>query len=391
MSKKLIYALGLESDAPVVAPAGEIDFGESDNLISEGGGLTEAGSDAIQTVATLESLNTIIDNSPEDQINETTAAIVDAVIQDINGRYEMAKETRLAVESYKARGAKAYRQIAKEDISSKLAGFKKGIETIIEKIIELIQKFWQWLTMNHKRVKASLVEAASAVKGADGEQAIAFQTNFRALLTGEKLTTEGIDETANAIHDLCEASQNFITTSFGVAGKHAYAHNRIVDEVKKSFSDYVTSNANEYLFYSNIGGRKFMLALNPELKDSAPEISQQVFETSLVAVEERNESPEEITLVKAEVVKMLQAATAVVDISEKEFDKINRIQAALRRNKQIGTGDDGITMPVNVVAAYNKCIVHFIDGVFTQALRHGNAVAALAKAYAKQGKNTTEA
>lgn len=381
---KLFRALGLESDAFVV-PEGEVAFSESDSLISEGNGLAEANDEANQTVATLESLNTILENSPEDQINETTAQIIDTVMGDITGRYEMVKESHLAVESFRARGAASYHRIAKEDISDKLAGFKKGLDTIIEKIIELIQKFWQWLTMNHKRVKASLEAAKKAVASADGEQTIPFQVKFRTLLTNDAFSAESIGEAAETLHDLCSVSEKFITESFDLGARGGvFAYRNIASDAEKYFSDYATSNPGEYLFYSNLGGRKFALALNPDLKDSEKQTSQQVFETSFTSIEERNESPEGIKVVKNDMTKMLQEAVAVVDTSEKDFDKINKIQNSLKRNKQLFIKGDKLVMPTKVVAAYNKCLIHFIDGAFTQALRHGNAVAALGMAYAKQ-------
>lgn len=389
MSKKLLRALGLESDVPaVVEPEVEPSFNEASVLIVEGESLIGVEGDTLQTIATLETIDTILAGAPEDQITETTAAIVDAAMQDITGRYEMAKECRLAAESFRSVGNETYLRIAREDVSSKLDGFKKGVATIIEKIIELMQKFWQWLTMNHKRVKASLAAATTAVKAADGEQTIPFQVKFRTLLTNDELSVASIEEGAEAVHDLCSASAKFITESFNISGGNkVFAYSNITNEIKKYLGEYATSTPGEYLFYSNIAGRKFALALNPDLKDSAEQTSQQVFETSLTPIEARQESPENIVVGKHDVEKMLQAATAVVDISDQEFAKINKIQESLKRNRQLFAKGDKLVMPSKVVAAYNKCIVHFIDGVFTQALRHGNAVAALGQAYAKQGNN----
>lgn len=387
MSKNLLRSLGLES-IEVEQPVTEPSFNEPAAIIEEGNTINTVTGDTMRTVATLETLNTILAGAPEDQINETTAEIVDATMQDIVGRYEMVKESRLAVESFRSAGKESYLRFAREDVSGKLAGFKKGLETIIEKIIELLQKFWQWLTMNHKRVKASLEAAMKAVASADGEQTIPFQVKFRTLLTNDAFSVDSISEAAETLNDLCSSSEKFITESFDLAGRgRVFAYGNIANEVKKYFGDFATSNPGEYLFYSNLGGRKFALALNPDLKDSEKQTSQQVFETSFSSIEERNESPEGIKVAKNDMTQMLQAAKAVVDTSEQKFSKINKIQDSLKRNKQLFTKKADSFMPSNVVAAYNKCLIHFIDGAFTQALRHGNAVAALAQAYAKQGNN----
>ena len=382
MSKNLLRALGLESievDQPVTEPS----FNEPAAIIEEGNTINTVTGDTMRTVATLETLNTILAGAPEDQINETTAEIIDASMQDIVGRYEMVKESRLAVESFRSAGKESYLRFAREDVSGKLAGFKKGLETIIEKIIELIQKFWQWLTMNHKRVKASLAEAAKAVASADGKQTIPFQVKFRTLLNGETLDADSINETANCIFDLCETSQVFITKSFDTMyhslGGLSETEN-IIKKLNECFGDYATSVEGEYLLYSNIGGRKFAMAMNP----NRIQHTDQVFDTSLSSVTDSSESPDSITLTKQGVDSIIKSAIAAVDASEKDFFHINKIQKNLKDTK---FSSKQMQIPANVLQAYNKCIVQFIDGAFTQALRHGNAVAALAQAYAKQGNN----
>lgn len=423
MSKNILRALGLESETPVVpvpeegppaetspdatetetssteevSETPEFDAGEdeADELVAEGNDLNAASDEVAETVVTLETINTILTNAPEDQINETTAAIVDAAIQDINGRFEIAKAKELSIESFRQSTPAAYRQIAKEDIKGKLDALKNGLKNIIKKIVEMVQRFWQWLTLNHKRVKESLKKATVSVTAAEEQAEIAMQSRFRTLMTNTTFDAAKTVSLADYMGELCNSAGLFITSGFVEASENKSdldvqfrSAESMQLRVKAAFKDCHEVNG-AFALYTGIAGRD--LWIFPAKTNGAG------FSAGFVKCENDFESPEKIVLKKDEIIKILRAADNLADSSEKDFDRINRIQSKIKAVSNITKFASSmepenlkISVMSKVLVTYNQALVAFIDGIFTQSLRFSNAAANLGFAYAKQAAKAPE-
>lgn len=434
---KLFRALGLESDAPPVVPvpeegqvtdttvgaetpapadvpvdapvvsegdvpqdgdeAFEVAEEEGEDLIEEGTELNDASDEVSQTVVTLEKINTILAGGPEDQINETTADIIDAAMQDIDHRFEIEVQPKLSKESFHRIGATTYRQIAKEEVGGKLEAFKKGLKTIVEKIVLMVQKFWQWLTMNHKRVKASLAATLNTVKNRTGSIELQTKIIWHPLLSDSPLTGESILHVGNELVTLSKLAQEFILASFGDLGStlqtvRTGAAGSLRKNLDKTFSGY--KHGKTISFYSNFGNR----SLTADTFDFGPRGNdfglKSEFEVELIKAVPSAEMPEKVTITQAEVVDILTTALSAVDASEKEFNKINGIQKkqlGLLHSEEAMDKYDPLASEHHRTKGYqtlNNCLVAFIDGIFMQSLRYGNAVASMGNAYAAQAGKT---
>lgn len=429
MSKKLLRALGLESETPPVvpeeglqptetpptdpAPADPVDpvdptpvepteddsFESADEeageLVQEGDELNDASEEVTQTIVTLEAIDTILAGAPEDQINETTAQIVDAAMQDIAGRFDIEKAPELSVESFRTAGIKKYREIAREDVDGKLAAFKNGLNNIVKKIVELCQKFWQWLTMNHKRVKAALEEAVKAVDGAEEQATLTMESRFRTLMTTGEFDPAKTVSLAGYMGELCVSAQIFITSGFTELSEKSsdsqmsFGNGESMSRRVKAGFKGCKEEGGKILLYVGIGGRD--LTIIPATRGAVG------FTTELTKCEDDFASPESISLKKEDAVRILRASGDLIATSEKDFDKINRMQKkmsalAIAHNMAGGniSPSPKLMQLTHALNAYNRALVAFIDGIFTQSLRFGNAAASLGKAYGKKASKAPE-
>ena len=119
---------------------------EAETMEGEGNDIGLAGADISKALITLENISTILAKAPDEEINETTAAIVDAAIQDINSRFDIENAKEISIEFFQVQGAKQYCHSANEAINERLEQLKKAAYAVVEKIIGWIKQFWSWLT-----------------------------------------------------------------------------------------------------------------------------------------------------------------------------------------------------------------------------------------------------
>ncbi len=392
--------LGLETYAPkaeeLVVPDGPVEFDSPSGVVEQTSDIVEELADLSGSIRTLESIATAIESATDADFTASTASIVAAAIDGVAGPAET-----IAAEKFQQAGMSqpaALRKAAQEALSDKFASIKAALTKLVQKIIEKLESFWNWLTMNHKRVLKRLGEAKNNLINAPAKVDLQFQKNWINLMHTGVFEPNKVGQLGGYLAELCTSAGLFIETGFQEVSKLAidprvnvYKSKIMQTVVSAAFKHFKTGPNGEIGLYNGIAGRYLYIEVNSEDNDLV-----EAFRVYLRPMDERPDLPSETTIYKEDMQRIISGAVEAVDASQKHFDKVNRTRSKLRAlSGIIGTGTAVLTvtngaqpqlmMLTAVLRSYSSAIGAFIEGVFLQSVRFGNAAADLADAYLKQG------
>lgn len=337
----------------------------------------EAAEDVAKALVTLESIAVAIEAAP--RLSALEAKVANAVIERINTQFDLpARAVGLEAET-------DARKAALEDLSSKIETFKKTFMAIIAKIVEMAKKFWEWLTLNSKKLKTNLTKLKGDLKNHSGSVEVPTSGSLKALTSDTALTHDSINDVAAELHALIPAVTNFCHETSPdrfeviISGKGFTA----LKSADAQLKDYPERD-NVRVLYKNIGGRSLHVAFDPELIVSAIAANDRAsvpYQVKLTPAESQTELPQAITLDEKQVLNLVLGADAVVDMVEKHFHKINDEIKNLKQSERWSDKRD--TEKLAMLRSYSQAFGVFVDGVFTQGLRYASAVGNLTHAYMK--------
>lgn len=334
-----------------------------------------ASNDVSKALVTLEAIAAAIEAAPE--LSTMEARVVNAAIERFNAQYELPC-TSLGLES-----AANPRQAALEDIASKVESFKKVVGAIIDKIIELIGKFWEWLTLNGKSLKERLKKLETSLKSQTKDVELPVTGAFKALSNEDGLSATTATDVGATLYDLIPRVAIFLGKTAGRLS-HLNSEQEVLKAIASDLKD-LSNKDGSFTFYENMGGRSLKMAVNPELTGSRGSLKKIPYETKIFPAENPKALPDTIKLTAAQALELVQGALAIIELCEKH---IASVQSLARKMK----GDVvriGNTLHGRWTAnAFAGAVSVFIDGVFTQSLRYGAGIAALGNAYMKQADET---
>ncbi len=344
--------------------------------------LTDAADDVSKALVTLESIAAAIESAPV--LTALEAKVANATIARIDAQFELPTRS-VGLES-----ATDPRKAALEDLSSKIETFKKTIGAIIAKIIEMVQKFWEWLTLNHKKIKARLAEQEKQLGSAKGKFDIPVNGSVKALTSEAALSHDSINDVAATLHGLIPAVTDFTLDSTPFDYRQSVRHDGIGFSALKSakhFKDF-THRDNVYTLYENIAGRSLQVIFDPDIIVKGGASKSMPYQVKLTPAETSKELPANIELDDQQVLILVQGASAVVGMVDKHFANINQSIRSLNRDER-KLDKQNHSEWIVILRAYSQAIGVFIDGVFTQSLRFSAGVANLAGSYIKIATDNT--
>ncbi len=370
--------LGLETYAPVTSESNgalddELSNSAVSNEIDEFGDITEKISKAL---VTLEAIANVI---------EATTALTPAEANTLNAAIDCVS-VGLPI-SERARSSESQsdlRKAALEDLSSKLYSLKETIAKIIDKIIELIQRFWQWLTLNKKRVEKRLNTAALGLKQTQGKRDVKTSPIMRTI-SGNDFDVKTLIENGHALQEASTATGVFIESGFkavdGVTIHTFQDTNVYADLVRDAFSGFKQEDDQFYL-YEDIGGRTLVVTILKKNAETSP------FVASVISEKTSTDLPEFLTLDEKEAQSLLDQAKRTVETSTAAFAKVERTIDVLKRvaNSRKENIATMFTAKTLVLSSYSRALNILNDGVFANSLRYANIVAQVVEGYTKQAK-----
>lgn len=370
---------------PAADPAPEEPADDGEDLDFEGGSeinteladTAQAHEEAEKTVVTLESIVDILSQASEDQLNETTAAIVAAAIDDVNDRYEFEKAPEISMEGYRMVGAATFRSSATESMKEKVEQLKSMAKGLIDKIIEMIQRFWQWLTLNKKRLAARLAAAEESLKGVDGEAEVKASPIWRTV-AGDSLTITALVKNGRTLEMATSSAAVFIGTGFEAYSSLVIGHmsdtTRYAELARKAFSNFSEVDGKIEL-YNNIGGRALSIELTPE--NATRPFSVRFSKT------EQGDMADALTVSEHDADVLMKQARLTADVSVKGFEKIDRTISVLKRVTNINTltATDAFTKQTQTLRSYSSALSVLVEGCFTQSLRYSNVAVQVVERY----------
>ncbi len=360
----------------------ELDTSAVEQTGNDIANLGEAAEDVSKALVTLESIATAIESAPA--LTALEAKVANATIARIDAQFELPTRT-VGLES-----ATDPRKAALEDLSSKIETFKKTIGAIVAKIIEMVQKFWEWLTLNSKNIKKRLENLQAQLKNHSGKVDVPVTGSFKALTSEVGLSYDSISDVAAELHALLPVVVNFaresspLRATSSLNGLGFSALKAAAQELK----DY-PQNDNAYVLYKNIGGRSLQVVFDPEIitKAVAGKRNKSLpYQVKISAVQEQAELPTTVSIDNKQVLDLIQDAIAVVGMADKHFVTINgEVKNLKHEERWVGKSDS--KEKIAILRAYSQATSVFIDGVFTQSLRYSTGVIALTNAYTKVNTN----
>ncbi len=401
--------LGLETYAPKdpepVVPEGPVEFDSPSGVVEQTNDLVEDLTDLSGSVRTLESIAQAIESAEDADFSASTAQIIAAAIDTVAGPAKT-----IAAEKFQQAGMTkpaALRKAAQEALADKFTAIKASISKLIQKIIEKLEAFWRWLTMNHKRVLKRLNAAKNQLTDAPAKADLKFQKNWINLMHTNVFEPQKVGQLGGYLAELCISAGTFIESGFQEVSKIAadprlnidYSNKSMRIRVGAAFKHFKVHDDGEIELYNGIAGRYLYLTVSNRDTDFNKDFSP-TFRVHLRSMRENSQLPHETTVYKEDMRKILTGAVEAVDASEKHFEKVNRIRNKLRAMTAIGgTGLAVITVAAGpqpalmaltaMLGSYSSAISAFIDGVFLQSVRFGSAAADLADAYMKQDPKTS--
>ncbi len=393
--------LGLETYAPKdpepVVPEGPVEFDSPSGVVEQTNDLVEDLTDLSGSVRTLESIAQAIESAEDADFSASTAQIIAAAIDGVTGPSET-----IAAEKFQQAGAtkpEALRKAAQEALSDKFASIKATLSKLIQKIIEKLESFWNWLTMNHKRVLKRLGEVKNDLMDAPAKADLQFQKNWLNLMHTGAFEPSKAGQLGGYLAELCISAGTFIESGFKEVSEMAIDPRVGVDaspesmriRVNAAFKHFKDHGNGEIDLYNGVAGRYLYIETLKSDHQMGP-----VFRVHLRPMDNRPELPSETTVYKEDMRKIISGAIEAVDASHKHFDKVSRTRNKLRAMVAGGGLLTVATTPVlgpqiklmmltATLASYSSAISAFIEGVFLQSVRFGSAAADLAAAYVKQG------
>ncbi len=360
----------------------ELDTSVVDSVGSDIQQLGEAGEEVASALVTLESIATAIESTSH--LTALEAKVANAAIERINAQFELPTRT-VGLES-----ATDARKAALEDLSSKMETFKKTISAIIAKIVEMVQKFWEWLTLNSKNIKKRLENLQAQLKNHSGKVDVPVTGSFKALTSEAALSYDSINDVAAELHALLPVVVKFASESSplrvgsSIDGLGFSALKAAAQELK----DY-PQNDGAYVLYKNIGGRSLQVVFDPEIITKAVAGEQNTsmpYQAKISAAQEQVELPTTVSIDNKQVLDLIQGAIAVVGMADKHVVTINgEVKNLKQEERWVGKTDS--KKKIAILRAYSQATSVFIDGVFTQSLRYSTGVIALTHAYMKVNPN----
>lgn len=402
--------LGLETYATVdqepVIPDGPIEFDSPSGVVEQTSGVVQELADLSGSARTLEAIAQAIEAASEDDFTVSTAQIVAAAIDTATGPAETIAAEKLQQAGFGK--PQAFRQAAQEALSEKFAAIKASITKLIEKIIEKLEEFWNWLTLNHKRVLKRLGSLKNDLLEASPKAELTPQKSWINLMHTGVFEPEKVPQLGGYLAELCISAGTFIesgikeTTKWAADPRVTIDHGRESMRVRVSaaFKHFKDHGNGEIDLYNGIAGRYMYLEINSENRDEDKTIAP-VFRVELKPMDQSVELPHEVIVTKDAMRKIIASAIEAVDASAKHYDVVNRTRAKLRALTTIGGTtavlaspiigiQPGLMMIVGALGSYSSAISAFIDGIFLQSVRFGSAAADMGNSYVKHNASATQ-
>lgn len=341
----------------------------------------------MRSIETLEAVAGVLETAPAEEINETNAALLGVVVNGVVGKDE-GERMMPSAESFSLGSKRVLAAYAREGIVDKI---KDGAKKIIEKIIELIQKFWEWLTLNQKSIKFKLLCFKNSKTGF-GKAELKMQSSWHRLTTNGTITEKGTNSIATQLSVLCGQASDFVGYGFATGDKNDIfmakpgAMGTIMGHSFKGH-EYDKSTGTITL-YAGINNRNLTIVHNKDYLTDPGSLTSSAFEVKLQRSDNVIEYAELFTLDVDGYHSVCDSALELLAASEAGFSEIKKLQGVMK--KLISNGaineDNQQQSQAAILKSYNRAFLAFIDGIYTEAVRHGNAVVSLCAAYSKVAK-----
>lgn len=361
------------------------EFDKGQAIVEEGTIITEAGEDISKALVTLETISTILAEAPEEEINQTTAAIVSAAIQDINDRFETEPSKEVSIEYFQVLGNAGYRKTANEAIGERVEQFKKAFDTVVDKIIGWVKQFWNWLFQNHKNTKKKLDAAVKTLKGVKGDAKITLAGYQADRLSSDDLTVNTIVNNGKTLYNVCHSVTMYINNGFdyqlfgnGVAFVKSKEGSELV---KRCFANHKQEKDN-IVVYEGIGGRNVIINFSEHSEASSFAVVTEKAENTRSNTDLELDNSD-VSKIVTQAEETLKASTDGFNASEK---MINKITAMRRHPEMVARGF--VNKNAQLFSNYGKAITQLSGVSYTESLRFTAACTAVIEQYVKHITNT---
>ena len=388
-----------QAPAPVPTVTGNVDGGDSgvnlesdaesmqleaeaETMEGEGNDIGLAGADISKALITLENISTILAKAPDEEINETTAAIVDAAIQDINSRFDIENAKEISIEFFQVQGAKQYRHSANEAINERLEQLKKAAYAVVEKIIGWIKQFWSWLTATHKSTKKKLEAAIAAAKNINVDATVTLPKYQADRLASGDLVASAVINNGRTLEAVCHSSTLFIKNAFPkVIGQDIafVLRDEGVRLAKICFGNF-KSAGDAYVLYSGIAGRHVEVDFSGDDPRSA-------FKVNVSKVSSERGS-NELALKEHDIDVLCQQASSTLAASTLGYNEcMSMIRKLEAWRGSVGAAVGGlVSQRIALLNNYSAAVSTLSSVGYAEALRYADAVVGVLNAYTKAAK-----